>query len=41
MTSDDRQYLMSWRHGHLLQKDKLRDLLEGRLQQQQQQQNSL
>lgn len=31
VTSDDRQYLLSWRHGHLIQKDKLRALLEGRL----------
>lgn len=30
-TSEGRQYLLSWRHGHLLQPDKLRALLEGRL----------
>lgn len=38
VTSDDRQYLLSWRHGHLLQRDTLRDLLEGRLAQQRKEQ---
>ena len=34
--SSSRAYLLSWRHGHLLQQDKLRKLLEGRLEKQQQ-----